>query len=364
VERAKYLSVLVVAGTRPEIVKMGPVITELERTSTPYVFLNSGQHYDFELSQLFIQELGLPEPNINLRLSASNPSEQIAEMILKISRIIRNTRPTLVAVQGDTNTVLATALAANREGAKVAHVEAGLRSYDLRMPEEYNRRLADHLSDVLFAPTHHNKQTLLGEKVCGRIEITGNTVVDAIQQYWHLAQNESIDFPYESYILATIHRAENVDSKDVLREFVRVFKEAPFPVVLPLHPRTKKRLKQFGLWRRLIGDGSQVQVLKPVGYLRFLRLMKYCTCILTDSGGVQEEVTSPLIRKRFVLMRISTERPEAVKAGFGVVAGCKAAVILRELGRVVTMKKPPPARSPYGDGRASRRICTYLRSTL
>jgi len=344
---------------------MAPVISELERTHTPYVFLHAGQHYDFELSQQFICELGLPEPDIKIHLASRDPATRIGEMILGISRAIAAAEVGAVAVVGDTDAVLASAIAANKQSIEVIHVEAGLRSYDLRMPEEHNRRLTDHLSGVLFAPTRYNRRTLLGERVSGKVFVTGNTIIDSVKQYWPLAQKaESIDVSCERYVLATIHRMENVDSKNVLLEFVRAFTKAPCRVVLPLHPRTKRRLMEFGLWRKLVRNRSQVKILEPVGYFQFLKLMKHSECILTDSGGVQEEATSPLVRKRVVVLRTSTDRPEALKAEFGILAGCKATVILKQLNRILKMNEPPPATSPFGDGQAARRICSLLQAGL
>ena len=275
--------------------------------------------------------------------------------MVQMDKLLQKIEPAVVLVEGDTNTVLAAGLAANKRGIAVGHVEAGLRSFDLRMPEEHNRRLTDHLSTYLFAPTETAKAHLEDEKVWGEIFVTGNTVIDAVNEHLPLAQRKSDilkQIRFEKFVLATAHRAENVDDIEVLKNFVGAFAESPLPVVYPMHPRTKKRLKQNGLYAQ-VKKLRNVQILPPLGYLDFLVLMKKSELILTDSGGIQEEATAPAIRKPVLVMRLSTERPEAVEAGFAKIVGTKKQNIISALREALENRSELPERSPFGDGTCS-----------
>src|SRR4030067_56127 len=263
---------MVVVGTRPEIVKMAPVVRALKKSKVPFLFVHCGQHYDYNMSQQFIEDLELPLPDYSFKLRASSAGEQTARMMLRMDRLLKKTVPCVVLVEGDTNTVLAAALAANKRGIAVGHVEAGLRSFDLRMPEEHNRRLTDHVSAYLFAPTERAESNLKSENVWGKIYVTGNTIIDAVNQHLPIAEKKSEilkKIRFEKFALATAHRAENVDDLSVLKSFIEVFAESPIPVIYPMHPRTKKRLRQNNLYAQLMKSGN-VQVLPPVGYLDFL----------------------------------------------------------------------------------------------
>jgi UDP-N-acetylglucosamine 2-epimerase (non-hydrolysing) len=258
--------------------------------------------------------------------------------------------------------VLTTALAAVKLGIAVGHVEAGLRSFDLRMPEEHNRRLTDHISTYLFAPTRVAERNLKRENVWGKVHVTGNTVIDAVIQHMPMAEKKSKilqALPFEDFILATAHRAENVDDLRVLRNFMEAFAEAPLPVVYPMHPRTRKKLRQNNLWHK-IKSWKNICILPPLGYLDFLVLMKKCEMIVTDSGGIQEEATAPPIRKPVLVTRLSTERPEAVKAGFAEVVGTEKEAILEAMKRTQMNNKKLQKMSPYGDGKAGERISTIV----
>jgi UDP-N-acetylglucosamine 2-epimerase (non-hydrolysing) len=308
-------TVMVVAGTRPEIIKMAPIVRALQKNKIPITFVHCGQHYDYNMAQQFIEDLELPLPDYTFKINASSPGEQTARIMMQMDALLKKTEPALVLVEGDTNSVLATALAANKRDIPVGHVEAGLRSFDLRMPEEHNRRLTDHLSAFLFAPTERAKVNLKRESVWGKIYVTGNTVIDAVIQHLPIAERKSEilkKIRFEKFALATAHRAENVDDEAVLRTFLEVFAESPVPTIYPMHPRTKKRLRQNKMYAQ-IRKLENVQVLPPLGYLDFLVLMKKSELIITDSGGIQEEATAPCIRKPVLVIRPSTERPEAVE---------------------------------------------------
>jgi len=355
-------SFMVVAGTRPEIVKMAPIIRALEAKHLPYIFVHCGQHYDYNMSQQFIEELELPEPHYGFKVKAYSPGLQTARILTLIERVVKKEQPKVVLVEGDTNGVLASALAAVKLNVRVGHVEAGLRSFDLRMPEEHNRRLVDHMSKYLFAPTDTARKHLKDENVWGNIYVTGNTVIDAVIQHMPLAEKKSKimkQIRFRRFALVTAHRAENVDNPDVLRNFVEAFTESPIPIVYPIHPRSRKRLRQQKMLKRL-SDAENVQLLPPLGYFDFLMLMKNCTLIITDSGGIQEEATASPLRKPVLVTRLSTERPEAVETGFAKVVGTEKANILKAIKHVLTQRKETPKNSPYGDGDAARKIVGIL----
>jgi UDP-N-acetylglucosamine 2-epimerase (non-hydrolysing) len=358
--------VMVVVGTRPEIVKMAPIIRALKKHEVPFTFVHCGQHYDYNMSQQFIEELELPLPDYGFKVKAASAGLQTARMIAQMDRLLGEFSVGLVLVEGDTNTVLAAALAANKRGVAVGHVEAGLRSFDLRMPEEHNRRLTDHLSGLLFAPTERAKANLEKENVWGKIYVTGNTVIDAVAQHLPLAERKSkilSQIRFERFVLATAHRAENVDDLTVLKNLIGAFAESSVPVVYPMHPRTRKRLQQNGLLAKITACGN-VQVLPPLGYLDFLVLMRRCELIITDSGGIQEEATAPLIRKPVLVIRLSTERPEAVETGFAKVVGTEKHQIVTAIKTATENKKQLPKTSPFGDGNAAEKTTQIIRKEL
>jgi len=258
--------------------------------------------------------------------------------------------------------VLASGLAAVKLNVSVGHVEALLRSFDLRMPEERNRRLVDHMSTYLFAPTTHARKNLESENVWGQIYVTGNTVIDAVMQHLPMAERKSgilEKIRFKHFALATAHRAENVGDHHVLENFVETFVEAPIPIVYPVHSRTRKGLRQQKIWRRLF-TSSNVQVFQALGHFDFLMLLKHCRMMITDLGSIQEEATAPLIRKPVLVIRLSTERPEAVEAGFASVVGFEKENILKAIEQTVDNKTELPKASPYGDGTAGRRIVEVL----
>jgi UDP-N-acetylglucosamine 2-epimerase (non-hydrolysing) len=357
--------VVVVTGTRPEIIKMAPVIRALEKAKMPYVFVHCGQHYDYNMAQQFIENLELPAPNYNLKIKSTSPGAQTASIMMQMDTLLNKIEPSIVLVEGDTNTVLAASLASNKNVVPVGHVEAGLRSFDLRMPEEHNRRLTDHISEFLFAPTERAKANLEKESVWGKIFVTGNTVIDAVKQHLPIAEKKATileKIPFERFALATAHRAENVDNLAVLKTFIEVFEESPIPIVYPMHPRTKKRLQESNLYDK-IETLKNVLVLPPLGYLDFLILLRRCELILTDSGGIQEEATAPSIRKPVLVMRLSTERPEAVEAGFAKIVGTEKKAILAALNSVDELKNLPFV-SPFGDGNAAQRTVDIVKKSV
>jgi UDP-N-acetylglucosamine 2-epimerase (non-hydrolysing) len=360
-------AVMVAVGTRPEIIKMAPVIKALHKRRIPAIFTHCGQHYDYNMSQQFIEDLDLQAPDYGYTVKAYSQGTQTARILIFMEQLLKKTLPTLVLVEGDTNGMLATALAAVKLGISIGHVEAGLRSFDFRMPEEHNRRLTDHISTYLFAPTENAKENLTREGTWGKIYVTGNTVIDAVIQHLPIAERRSRileNVSFKKFALATAHRAENVDDLRVLRNLMEAFAEAPLPVIYPMHPRTRKRLRQNKIYSE-IRRSANIQILPPLGYLDFLVLMSKCEMIVTDSGGIQEEATAPCIRKPVLVVRFSTERPEAVAAGFAEVVGVEKQKIVKAMETTMNNKsKKLPAKSPYGDGNAADNIVEVVKQEL
>ncbi len=354
------MKIAVVVGTRPEIIKMAPVVRACRARGAPCLLLHTGQHYSFELDGVFFAELDLPGPDVNLEVGSGSRTHQVATAMVGLEKVLRECRPDVVLVEGDTNSVLAAALAANQAGIAVGHVEAGLRSYDRGMPEEINRILTDHVADQLFAPTAGARTILLGEGIPdARIHVTGNTVVDELQLQLGRARRpgllERFGVAAGRYALATVHRAENVDRADRLRGIltgVAAAGEALGLVVLAaLHPRTQARIAAAdpALTARL-------RVLPPLGYLDFLGLHADAALVLTDSGGLQEEACC--LRVPCVTLRDNTERPESVEVGASVLAGA-------DPGRIVACARaihqvPRDWPNPFGDGRSGERIVDLL----
>lgn len=355
-----YMKTAVVVGTRPEIIKMSPVVRELDERGKEYSIIHTGQHYDEEVSGIFFEELELPSPDSFLEVGSGTQAEQTGNAMIELEKSLKEMDIDTVLIEGDTNTVLAGALAAIKMGLNVGHIEAGLRSYDYRMPEEYNRRLTDHASNLLFAPTERSAEILRDESIWGDVYVTGNTVIDACLQNMDIAERKA-DLSFEvpdDFVLLTAHRAENVDDEQVCENFISVFEQVDEDIIYPIHPRAEKRFKEFGLYDRLEGIPG-MKLVKPQGYLEFLVLMKDCKYILTDSGGIQEEATAPNIRKKVFVLRESTERPEAVDAGYAEVVGTDDEKILKSI-KDHDEKDWSPGDCPYGDGSAAEKIIDVL----
>jgi len=343
------VKVAVILGTRPEIIKMSPVITELENQHLNYFILHTGQHYSYEMDRIFFEQLHLPEPKYNLNVGSGTHAEETGKIMIGTERVLCDERPSVALVQGDTNTVLAGALAACKLQVKVGHVEAGLRSHDREMPEETNRLVADHISDYLFAPTENAHENLLKEGIAeDRIFVTGNTIVDVLLKNSKLVDdNGSSD-----YFLVTLHRQENVDREERLRNIIQglrlVAREFHVSLIYPIHPRTRKRMIQFNITSRNTG----IEFVEPVDYLAFLRLLRNARLVFTDSGGVQEEAC--ILKVPCVTLRYNTERPETLEVGSNVLAGAEPKSILEKANLMIN--KSRDWRNPFGDGKAAKRI--------
>ena len=243
------MKAVIVLGTRPEIIKLAPIIKKLGTKKHAVIF--TGQHYDYQMGMQFIHQLELPKPNYSFKISKSSPQSQISEIIAKLSKILIKEKPDTVIVQGDTNTVLAASICSLKSSIPISHVEAGLRSNDWRMPEEHNRIAVDHISELLFAPTKTSKNNLLQEKVHGKIFVTGNTVIDANNQFTKISKKHSKISIDDDYVLMTLHRSENVDKKEILPTIIKAVIDSKQDFVFPVHPRTLKRLHDFNLYSKL-----------------------------------------------------------------------------------------------------------------
>jgi UDP-N-acetylglucosamine 2-epimerase (non-hydrolysing) len=360
------LKPFIIVGTRPEIVKMAPIIYECEKRGIDYYFLHTGQHYSDFMSSSIFEDMGLRRPDKNLNVGSGTQSEQTANALIGIEKELILNSPDIVLVQGDTNAVLSAALATAKLHIPLAHIEAGLRSYDQQMPEEHNRRLTDHASGFLFAPTENSAEILRKENVWGKVFVTGNTVIDAVENRLPIAIQKvesAMNTGHDPYALLTLHRAENVDNEAVLKGLVEGLIELEIAIVFPAHPRTMKQLTKFSLMSR-IKDADWIRVIEPVAYLDFLSLMKNCSFILTDSGGIQEEATAPSINKRVFVLRTSTERPEAVRSGHAEVVGLDPKEFPRLIGRSIQDGLDKDRQCPYGQGDASRKIIDILSKEL
>jgi len=341
---------------------MAPVIYACRHLKIPHRLVFAGQHYDYSLSGKFMKDLNVGSPDDQINIGSGTQAQQTARGMVDFERLLVREKPQAVVVEGDTNTVLSGALASVKLGIPVAHVEAGLRSHDLRMPEEHNRRLVDHMSSLLFAPTKTAKQNLTDESIWGRVFVTGNTVIDACLRNMERALKESSitqRVGTGDFVLATFHRAENVDDRSSLKGIIRGIASLDISLVLPLHPRTRKRIQQFHL-EKILRRNTRIEIIPPVGYFDMLALMKRCRFIITDSGGIQEEATSPNIRKFVLVARATTDRPESVAAGFARVVGVSQRAIRANAMQLMRRLPALPTKSPYGDGKAGIRITQLL----
>ena len=360
------MKIATVLGTRPEIIKMAPIIDEISKRGIDQIILHTGQHYDEEMSDNFFRDLEIPAPDYNIHVGSGTHGRQTGLMMQGIEEVLLEEKPDIVLVQGDTNAVLAGALVASKLHIAIGHVEAGLRSFDMTMPEEINRRVADVCSTMYFIPTEESAINLLAEGFSRKnLIITGNTVVDACFRHLEIAkkkgfQEESLaalDIANMDNILTlTMHRAENVDDKQRVTSIIEALKElSDMNIIFPIHPRTKNTLQNFGLFDEL-NDLEHVHIIKPLGYLDFLQLTSSSTLILTDSGGLQEEAIT--LDVPALTLRYNTERPETVTAGGNILVGSDKEVILENARRILDdeefAQKMKNAPNPYGMGDSAK----------
>jgi len=356
------MKILIILGTRPEIIKMSPVIRECKERNLNFSVLHTNQHYSENLDEVFFRELNLSEVDYNLEIGSGSHGEQTGKMLIEIEKVLEKEKPDIVLLEGDTNTVLAGALTASKMHIKVGHIEAGLRSYFRGMPEEINRILTDHCSDFLFVPTEESREILRKEGISDKnIFVTGNTIVDAVFQNLKISKEDStiikdLGLKNKEYFLLTSHRSENVDEKDKLEGIIKgmemLSSEFHLPIIYPIHPRTKKMLKSFNL-----KFSDNIKLIEPLGYLDFLNLESNAKLILTDSGGVQEEAC--ILKVPCVTLRENTERPETVKISSNMLAGTDPEKILKY--SIEMLNRKEEWENPFGNGNAAEKIINILK---
>ena len=352
------MKVVSIVGARPQFIKAAPVSRALRRIAHK-VLVHTGQHYDREMSDVFFDELHIPKPNYNLGVGSGPHGWQTGQMLIRLEEVLLKEQPDWVLVYGDTNSTLAGALAAVKLHIPVAHVEAGLRSFNRRMPEEHNRVLTDHAADLLFCPTQTAVDHLAHEGITQGVHLTGDVMYDAILYNTELAEQRSdaltrLGLSPGGYALATVHRPRNTDDLPRLRNILAAFGEIEGTVIFPIHPRTRQRMAEFGL-NNLQSPIPNPQFIKPVGYLDMLILEKHARLILTDSGGVQKEAY--LFGVPCLTLREETEWVETVEAGWNLLVGADRAAIVRAAREFRPVGAPPPL---FGDGHASERIAALL----
>lgn len=370
------MKIAIIAGTRPEIIKFSPIIRICERDKIDYFVIHTGQHYSYEMDKIFFEQLKLPQPKYNLGIKSSAPhlqGEHTGRMLIEIEKILLKEMPSIVLVEGDTNTVLAGALATKKISTtrsftgldiKLGHVEACLRSHWDEMPEEINRKITDHMSDFLYAPTLKSTENAVKENIDRKkVIVTGNTVVDAINQIAEIATDEKIlsklNLTKQKYFVVTSHRQENVDSEErfggIIKGLEKLHEKYGLPIVYPIHPRTRKTMEKFN-----IEMPRGVIETEPLGFLEFFQLQKNALLVLTDSGGVQEE--SCILKVPCVTLRDNTERPETIDVGSNILAGTDPDTILSCVDEMLI--RPREWTNPFGDGKAADKIIDHIKNNM
>lgn len=358
------MKLLGVVGARPNFVKMAPVVRALQERGADAFLVHTGQHFDPEMSELFIGELGLPEPRVNLGVGALSPWSQAGRIVEGLGDVIASERPDWIIVPGDVNSSLAAAVAATRTETRLAHLEAGLRSFDRRMPEERNRTAVDHLADRLYVTEASAQENLRREGIPdARVRFVGNTMVDTLLASRELAARRDprtrLELPdAEDFILLTMHRAETVDTAEGLGALLDIIWHAASraPVVFPVHPRTRRRIAELAL-ERAFADVERLYAVEPLGYLDFLALMLRARVVMTDSGGIQAETTA--LGVPCLTLRAASEQPVTCSVGTNRVVGTETLKVGRALEEI--WERPPQGALPEGwDGRAGERVAEDL----
>lgn len=363
------IRIVCVVGARPNFVKIAPLVRHIkEEWSDTFeaTLVHTGQHYDEKLSQVFFEELHIPQPDVNLGVGSGTATRQIAEIMQRFEEVLLWKKPDRVVVVGDVNSTLAAALAAEKMGIPVAHVEAGLRSFDRAMPEETNRVLTDRLSDLLFATEESAVQNLLNEGIeKDRIFWVGNLMIDALISHAQEAERSTIlnqmNVAPRQYALVTLHRPSNVDTPEGMGRILTILSgvEKQIRILFPIHPRTRGRMEEFGL-ASAIRALQNVTLCEPVGYLDFIRLMRDAKMVLTDSGGIQEETTALGIP--CLTLRENTERPVTITEGTNLLTGTDPERVLAAVIDILEGRGKRGKVPTLWDGQAARRIVRVLQS--
>ncbi len=355
------MKIINVVGARPNFMKIAPLIRAMNdrKDRIEHLLVHTGQHYDKSMSDDFFVQLGIPDPDINLEVGSASHAVQTASIMVAFEKVLLEHKPDLIVVVGDVNSTIACALVAVKLGVKVAHVEAGLRSFDRTMPEEINRILTDAISDLLFTTEESGNENLKREGIPKeKIHFVGNVMIDTLV---HCLQTMPDGLPYpdlreNEYAVITLHRPSNVDHPDILRNILNAFKEISrnLKLLIPLHPRTRKNIEEFGLGEELMDIAQNANVIGPIGYMEMLRLVKNSRMVITDSGGIQEETT--YLGVPCITMRENTERPSTITLGTNILVGSDTRKLLQVVERVMLDSHKKGLVPPLWDGKASVRI--------
>ena len=362
---SRPFTVLSVVGARPNFMKVAPIVAELARRSELFdsIFVHTGQHYDERLSKVFFEDLGMPCPDVNLNVGSASHAQQTAAIMAAFEPVLLEHGPDLVLVVGDVNSTVACALVAAKLGVPVAHVEAGLRSFDRTMPEEINRVLTDQISDLLFTTEASADENLRREGISReKIHFVGNVMIDTLLAHFDRARAlrtpDALGLQHRAYAVLTLHRPTNVDAPHVFERIIEALSPVAedVPIVFPVHPRTRSRVAASSAAARLVGQ-ARLQLLDPLGYLEFIGLMDGSRLVLTDSGGIQEETT--VLGIPCLTLRENTERPVTVTHGTNCVVGTNPKRIIAAWERIKTGSMTT-ARPPLWDGSSAHRIVNVL----
>lgn len=370
----KQIKVINIVGARPNFMKMGPIVEEMEKSNFSQILIHTGQHYDYQMSKLFFDDLGLPRPHFNLSVGSGSHAVQTGEIMKRVESVFIKEKPSLVLVVGDVNSTLACAITASKLCIPVAHVEAGLRSFDRGMPEEINRVLTDAVSDYLFITEDSAQINLKKEGIAQeKIFFVGNTMIDTLLKFRDRAQTlpvliNGVDIKKQPYSILTMHRPSNIENKKNLRNILEALKKISknIPVVFPVHPRTLNQIENAGLLSYFSdpcsGINHGIHAVDPMGYLEFLSLMTGAKLVFTDSGGIQEETT--VLNIPCVTLRENTERPVTVSVGSNVLVGADKDKIIQEAEKNLNGAKKCGQVPRLWDGKAAERIVNILAGQL
>jgi UDP-N-acetylglucosamine 2-epimerase (non-hydrolysing) len=357
---AKRVKLTLVAGARPNFMKIAPIIRAIrqaqkQRTDLSYRLVHTGQHYDEKLSHIFFDELAIPAPDANLGVGSGSQAEQTARIMISFEKELLEHPADLVVVVGDVNSTMACTIVAKKLNTAVAHVEGGIRSFDMGMPEEINRMVTDSIADYFFTTSEVANANLLKSGVeASRIFFVGNTMIDTLVHNLHRTKQPAIwmerSLEPQRYLLLTLHRPSNVDDAERLMSLLAEIEEAAgeLPVIFPAHPRTRKVLAQCG-W-----EGKNIYLIEPLSYLEFIYLVKHCRGVVTDSGGVQEETT--FLHVPCLTLRQNTERPETIALGTNVLIGDDLVLLRESIGKIIRGEWKTGAIPPLWDGKTAERI--------